>query len=151
MEIERKFLINGFPQNLELLTERIIKQSYLTTDPEVRVRESDGWPPKLTVKGTGSLCRREVETIIDQNSYDEICRIIARLPIYKDYKAYKYGNLTIECSRVDPGAPTEFYYAEVEFETEEDAMAFIPLDFMVKEVTYDSKYKMKNYWRETRL
>ena len=37
-------------------------------------------------------------------------------------------------------------FAEVEFESEDEANSFIPLSFMLEEVTYDKQYKMKNYW-----
>lgn len=44
-----------------------------------------------------------------------------------------------------------FLYAEVEFKTEDEANKYIfPFDdIVIKEVTYDPKYKMKNYWKET--
>ena len=44
MEIERKFLLDSFPQGLPLLEESVMEQGYLCTDPVVRIRshEKDG-------------------------------------------------------------------------------------------------------------
>ena len=44
-------------------------------------------------------------------------------------------------------------YAEVEFETEEDADNYVfpwP-ELIIREVTNEKEYKMKNYWKRTRL
>ena len=38
MEIERKFLIDGFPSDLPLLKESEVEQGYLATAPVVRIR-----------------------------------------------------------------------------------------------------------------
>ena len=46
MEIERKWLIDGFPAGLPLLKEARVRQGYISTAPVVRIRESvnaDGW------------------------------------------------------------------------------------------------------------
>ena len=45
------------------------------------------------------------------------------------------GGLTLECSLVDEGEPTAFYYAEVEFASEAEAKAFTPPAWMGRMVT----------------
>ena len=40
MEIERKWLIDGFPAGLPLLKEARVRQGYISTAPVVRIRES---------------------------------------------------------------------------------------------------------------
>lgn len=151
MEIERKFLINGFP-NLPVKSISKIEQGYLSIDPEIRIRDREGVLPRMAIKGDGDLSREEIEFDIDHDSYEELKRFIGKPFITKTYMSFYLGkDLKVECSLVDEGTPNEFYYAEIEFKTEEEALAFKPWDFMVKEVTYDSEYKMKNYWKRTRL
>ena len=63
-------------------------------------------------------------------------------------RIYRLENgLRLECSRVDPGTDTEFYYAEVEFQDQQQAEIFSPPDFLGKEVTYDGSYRMKAYYQ----
>ena len=45
MEIERKFLIDGFPSDLPLLKESEVEQGYLATAPVVRIRRERGRSP----------------------------------------------------------------------------------------------------------
>ena len=52
---------------------------------------------------------------------------------------------------MDPGSESEFIYAEIEFESEEAANEFLKPDFLGEEVTNDDSYKMKNYWKRTRI
>ena len=49
----------------------------------------------------------------------------------------------LEFSMVDRDTPKEFMYAEIEFESEEEALSFVPPSFLGPEITYDSFYKMK--------
>ena len=62
MEIERKWLIDGFPAGLPLLKEARVRQGYISTAPVVRIRESvnaDGCRCVLCFKGEGTLAREE--------------------------------------------------------------------------------------------
>ena len=40
MEIERKWLIEGFPAGLPLVAQAAMRQGYIATAPAVRIRES---------------------------------------------------------------------------------------------------------------
>ena len=40
MEIERKWLIEGFPADLPLVSQAAMRQGYIATAPAVRIRES---------------------------------------------------------------------------------------------------------------
>ncbi|MEG1932904.1 MAG: hypothetical protein RR075_07315, partial [Pygmaiobacter sp.] len=72
MEIERKFLIAGYPEGLPLLREEVLLQGYLSTAPVVRIRSHKGaagtkWV--LCFKGKGSLVREEIELEIDKVTF----------------------------------------------------------------------------------
>ncbi|MCL2773364.1 MAG: hypothetical protein FWD71_08430 [Oscillospiraceae bacterium] len=155
MEIERKFLINNFPNNLTCIKTAIVSQGYVSIIPEVRIRsyeyDNNSKEYVLTIKGDGNLSRNEIEICIDEKTFNEILEIIAKPLIKKDYRKYQLPDgLMLECSQVDKDSATEFMYAEIEFENEKQAKTFIVLDFLGKEITNCPEYKMKNYWNHTR-
>ena len=107
---------------------------------------------KLTVKSEGYLSREEIETYISKTTFDKLAKMIDKPLVTKQYRKYELGNgLVLECSLVDEHLPSAFMYAEIEFKNEQEADMFIPISCLGKEVTYDSEYKMKNYWSQTRL
>lgn len=157
-EIERKWLINGFPCDTVPFTEGTIRQAYISTDPEVRVREAafNGKPVArfLTIKSNGSMTRDEVEVRISKEQYDILLTMANGEPIVKQMKKYELSDgRVLECSEVDPdkGKGISFMYAEIEFDDEESANNFVDLPLFVKDVTSDPFYKMKNYWVRTRV
>ena len=148
MEIERKWLLNKLPDT----------QSYVYDDCEIRVRYAKPAPDhkggpisryKFTFKGSGLLSRIETEKELSGKEYDEYMNVIPQRPITKDYYTYFVGPYKIEVSKVD----NSWIYAEVEFDSEEEAKNYVfpwP-ELVIQEVTYDEEYKMKNYWKDTRL
>lgn len=152
MEIERKFLIDKFP-DLPVYKEYSIFQFYISTYPnEVRVRSEEkdnDFEHKLTFKNKEKLSRLEYEIPIDDITFRKLLLFIDKQPIHKIYRSYKLTNgLLLECNLVDYKTDDEFMYAEIEFETEYLASQFDKnsLPFLLDEVTYDDYYKMKNYW-----
>lgn len=155
LEIERKFLMDGFPFGLEVISEVEIEQCYVSVEPEVRVRKAvDKRTGKtrcrITIKGEGDLTRTEIETDIDESFYYDVVDFTGVSVITKDYKKYKLGEWKLEVAHVDAGKPWEFFYGEIEFPTEEDARRFEPPKYLGREITFSEDYKMKNYWRRTR-
>ncbi|MBR5721738.1 MAG: hypothetical protein IKX78_04580 [Clostridia bacterium] len=155
MEIERKFLIESFPEGLPLKSECDMLQIYLSVTPTVRARSRKAGGResyKLTIKSPGELCREEIETAITKKQFYALMKIAGKNPITKHKKCYILpdGHI-LECSLVDRGTENEFMYAEVEFGSVKEAEEFIPPEFLKKEVTYDNSYKMNNYWQRTRL
>lgn len=155
MEIERKFFLSGFPKNYPPMNTYSVKQGYLSIEPEVRIRESillsgskKMSPYKMTVKGNGSICREEIETEISKEFYTQLSDFISKSFIEKDFKTYSFDGYKIEISMVD----NHWFYGEVEFKTLEDAHKFEwPWkDILIREVTDDPSYKMKNYWVSSR-
>lgn len=155
MEIERKWLIDGFPCGLPLLKEACVRQGYISTRPVVRIRESayNGASSYiLCFKGEGTLAREEIETEISKELFDRLTVFTGKDLVSKDYKVYALpGGEKLEVSLVDAGLPTQFYYAEVEFPTIEAANAFVPPDFLGEEKTENAAFSMSTYWEETRM
>ncbi len=155
LEVERKFLMEGFPTELECLREVHIEQGYLSIEPEVRIHtardlHTQAVNYRLTIKGDGELARAEMKTAIDEEFYREALKLMGKEMIAKEYKAYRLGAYILEVCQVEPGTEREFFYGEVEFPSVEEAEAFRPIACLGQEVTRDASYKMKNYWKRTR-
>lgn len=156
LEIERKFLMDGFPIGLDLICEVDIEQGYVSIDPEVRIRKAvDRYTGReefrMTIKGDGDLTRNEIETNITSDFYYDTVDFLDANMIIKDYKKYKIGPWKLEVACVDPGTDRAFYYGEIEFPTEQDAKDFVVPSYLGREITFNDEYKMKNYWKRTRL
>lgn len=169
MEIERKWLVSGWPSvSLPLLKEEIMRQGYLCTEPTVRIREenivfsSDPSHPAadnyiLCFKSAGTLSRREIEFPIEKDNFKALEELIGLPLIPKIRRTYLLpGGLHLEVNHVDEGASTEFWYAEIEYSSTEQAEAYRPasdgLDaYLDHDVTGEPGQTMGAYWKLTRL
>lgn len=155
MEIERKFLLSELPKNLNLLLHATIEQSYVSCgEPEVRIRKKvlvDTTSYILCFKSNGDIIRSEHEIDITQSHYESLLEFCPGVPITKDYYVFDLNGYKLECSIVDKGKQTEFIYAEIEFDSVHSAELFPYAHLLGKEVTFDPTYKMKNFWKRTRL
>ena len=154
MEIERKWLVRRLPTDTPAEV-AICEQLYVSLEPEVRLRKyvtqaENHIPFRLAIKGNGTLVREEIQEAVSEEFYNEVKRFVGKEPITKRCYNYNIGGCEICISDVDTGV---FMYAEVEFETEEDADNYVfpwP-ELIIREVTNEKEYKMKNYWKRTRL
>lgn len=158
MEIERKWLTQGWPQGDP---DRVIEmeQGYISVSPTVRIRshreteKADRYV--LCFKSKGGLVRQEIETDIDKALFDQLRDFIGKPLVKKVQRRYNLpGGLVLEANQVDPGQPTGFFYAEVEFASEADALAWQPgqglAGYLQNEVTDQPGESMGAYWLRTR-
>lgn len=156
MEIERKWLLKKIPEGFPLITEAVCEQAYLSQEPEIRIRKRNevGREPVyfIDIKSDGNLSRTEVTIPISEMKYETIKNIVGKHEINKNWFTFDLGdNRVLEVTIVDSCSDTEFIYAEVEFDTEKEAEDFVfPIEDAI-EVTDNSEYKMKNYWKKTRM
>mgnify|MGYP003363667173 CR=1 FL=1 len=160
MEIERKWLVNGWPEGLTAQRTIIMRQGYVATRPTVRIRrEESGGNTEyiLCFKGKASpdgLAREEIEAPIDPALFARLEAFLQRPLIEKQQRRYGLpGGLVLEVNQVDAGQPGEFFYAEVEFPTEEAARAWQPGElagYLDQEVTGTPGQSMAAYWCATR-
>ncbi|MCI6149066.1 MAG: hypothetical protein MR705_01265 [Flintibacter sp.] len=160
MEIERKWLTDGWPQGLEEQRRILMRQGYITTRPTVRIRsEASGDVTEYVLcfkgaAGPDGLAREEIETNIAPELFAKLEAFIGRPLIEKEQRRYSLpGGLTLEVNQVDRGQPGEFFYAEVEFPTREAALAWQPGElgeYLSDEVTGKPGQSMAAYWTETR-
>ena len=160
MEIERKWLTDGWPQGLAETKRILMRQGYITTRPTVRIRsEASGDVTEYVLcfkgaAGPDGLAREEIESNIDPELFAKLEAFVGRPLIEKEQRRYALpGGLTLEVNQVDRGQPGEFFYAEVEFPTKEAALAWQPgelEEYLSDEVTGQPGQSMAAYWTETR-
>lgn len=174
MEIERKWLVTGWPEEalgLKLCKEHKMEQGYISTYPTVRLRKEAlvGGETEyiLCFKSGGGLSRQEIELPLAPEVFQDLAdKILGKPLIPKLRRSYALpGGLILEVNEVDKGTTTAFYYAEIEFASEAEAVAWCPaqvgtaqdkactLDlssYLANEVTYEKSQSMAAYWLATR-
>lgn len=139
MEIERKFLIDTLPENLSQYPFHQLEQGYLCTEPVVRIRREDD-DYYLTYKSKGLMVREEYNLPLTKEAYEHLLPKVDGLLISKKRYLLPLKNaLTIELD-IFEGELAPLTLAEVEFDTEEAANAFIPPEWFGKDVTYSTEY-----------
>lgn len=145
MEIERKFLLNEFVQNvlpLNKLRKHQIKQYYVQIgDVEERYRRKDNlYFHTIKRRVDSGLQREEIETECTKEDFEANKNHIVGNMIEKDRYIFPYGEHKIEID-VYAGALKGLLIGEVEFQTKDEAALFLPPVFFGAEVTLDKRYK----------
>lgn len=162
MEIERKWLVQGWPEGLPLTEEFRMRQGYISVRPTVRIREEALTSGKteyiLCFKSAGGIAREEIERPIDKELFEELeQKIIGRPLIDKLRRSYQLPDgCILEVNQVDEGQPGEFFYAEIEYPTLAAAESWRPEScrmeaYLSHEVTGQKGQSMGEYWERTRL
>ena len=138
MEIERKFLIPKLPDNLDSFPCRLLEQAYLCTEPVVRVRRSDD-SFILTYKSKGLMVREEYNLPLTAEAYAHLREKADGKLITKRRYLIPFGKYTIELDLFSSPRP-DLMLAEVEFSSEEEALAFKAPDWFGEDVTSSSEY-----------
>jgi len=151
LEIERKFRLLAMPpEELYLDSKKVpcafIDQAYLVIshEREVRIRHK-GARYFLTIKGSGTICREEVETEITKRNFDDLLPTSIGSVIHKRRYTFREGKNVLEVDEYNHHL-TGLYIMECEFASLEAAAAFHLPDWAAGavEVTYDGRYKNKN-------
>ncbi len=149
MEIERKFLLKNVPPHLDTYPHHQIEQAYICTDPVIRVRKEDN-DCYLTYKSEGMMARKETNLSLKPEAYEHLKakadgNIISKKRYLIELKHPQFKKefpqppsdytLTVDLDVFEPPfAP--LIMAEVEFGSQEAAIAFIPPEWFGEEVTY---------------
>lgn len=145
MEIERKFLIDSTAIDLSKYPYHDLEQGYLNTKPVVRVRKEDD-NYYLTYKGGGLMAREEFNLPLNAESYAHLLSKSDGNIITKRRYLIPYEKYTIELDVfAPPFAP--LMLAEVEFESIEEAKAFVGPAWFVEDVTNNPEYHNSNMSR----
>lgn len=167
MEIERKWLVTGWPENytsdLTAVEIQEMRQGYISVEPTVRIREetlikegSSETAYILCFKSGGGIAREEIEFPISEENFSKLEKLIGFPLVPKTRKTYLLADgCHLEVNQVDAGADTAFWYAEIEYKTVEEAKAWHPQEawlaaYLSDEVTETPGYSMGAYWMRTR-
>ncbi len=170
LEIERKWMVLGWPEDCEedlpdgslalpVLEERAMEQGYVTTKPTVRIRREGPEDYVLCFKSKSKdkgLSRTEIELSLSEEEFEQLKELIGLPLIQKVRRTYVLPDgCRLEVNHVDEGQPTEFWYAEVEFDSVDAAQNWRPADvglehYLHNEVTGQKGQSMAAYWRSTR-
>jgi adenylate cyclase len=142
-EIERKFVLSTIPKGLPKLK---IKQGYLQSDKNrtVRIRSVISQKAEstyfITIKGPSSssgMSRFEYETIIPNNDAEKLFNLCFLPLIIKNRYIYMYDGMKWELDSFS-GENKGLLIGEVEIDNEN--IDFEKPDFVLEEVTGESKY-----------
>lgn len=141
MEIERKYYIETPPEHLEQYPCHLIEQAYLCTAPVVRIRREDQ-SFYLTYKSKGLLSREEYNLPLTKEAYLHLLpKADGRILTKKRYLIpLAETSYTIELD-VFEGDYEGLILAEVEFPSEEEALAFTAPDWFTRDVTFSGEYQ----------
>ncbi len=142
LEIERKFIIDTPPPNLEDFPHKEIWQGYVAADPNgtvVRLRRK-GEQFFETVKSAGLRARLEIEVALTREQFDALWPATEGRRLRKIRYEIPDRAYTIELD-VYLGPLEGFFTAEVEFPSHEEAAAYVPPPWFGREVTMDPRYK----------
>ena len=144
MEIERKYKIETPPENYRDYPFHEIEQAYLCTEPVVRIRRQDK-EYYLTYKSKGLLTREEYNLPLTETAYHHLLSKADGIVLTK--KRYLLplitqkgpSGLLIELD-IFSGIYEGLILAEVEFSSEEEALAFVPPEWFGRDVTFSGEY-----------
>lgn len=148
MEIERKYLVKRLPENLSKYTAKEITQGYLVTEPVVRVRR-DGEEYYLTYKGKGLVAREEANLPLTKQAFEQMLPnsqgiIIDKtrylIPL-KEGGSDKIHSGTLAELDLFHGVYEGLQLVEVEFDSLEQANAFVEPDWFGEDVTETAGYQ----------
>ena len=119
MEIERKFLVNKIPENLENYEKIEIEQGYLTNKPTIRIRKAN---------------EKYILTKVQEDMYfkDVLKKTRYIIPLDNGLKV----ELDIFKERL-----FGLVFAEVEFQSLEMADNFVKPDWLGRDVSDDKRYR----------
>lgn len=142
-EIERKFLVKDLGSLLRIPA-MTVRQGYLArgTDEEVRVRQI-GAEYTLTVKKGNGLQRSEFQIPIDAPQFDALWPATEGSRVAKIRREVKLPDDRVAYVDVFEGHLEGLATVEVEFDTTDTALAFIPPNWFGHEVTDDRRYSNK--------
>ena len=141
-EIERKFLVNRLPANLENFKKTEILQAYgfVTNRMEIRFRKQDGEFFETVKIGSGNYVRSELEIKLSEEQFGKFFETAKDAQIEKTRYKVPYDTNTILID-VYHGKLEGLRVAEIEFSSEESAKRFKKPEWLGEEITGHVAYK----------
>nr|WP_306812746.1 CYTH domain-containing protein [Paenibacillus soyae] len=158
MEIERKFLLEHYPESLietgelAVKSEQRIEQTYLAMDDneELRIRRIEDLATgdvsyTHTFKRGNGLVREEVEYAISESIYSQVAAAFGFTPLTKNRVTADWYGRTIEIDIYDQ---VQLTVLEVEFASLEEANAFAAPSWFGEDISSQKRYSNKTVWKQ---
>lgn len=143
MEIERKYLVKHVPEDLESYEQKRISQGYICTNPVVRIRRSNE-EYYLTYKSRGLMAREEHEMPLTAEAFEHMLPKIDGILIDKIRYMIPLDEKHVAELDIFQGILAPLRLVEVEFESIEEANAFVPPEWFGDDVTNSGEYHNSN-------
>lgn len=146
MEIEKKYRVNSLPDHLECYKKKEIMQGYLCKNPVVRIRKSNDnyiltYKNRAGISQEHALSCEEIEMPLSEDAFTHLLEKIDHHVIHKTrYLIPLDGGLTAELD-IFHGRLEGLYFTEVEFESEEAAIAFKKPEWFGEDVSFDKRFR----------
>lgn len=144
VEIERKFLMDAtaFLKAETKVTKRMmLSQGYISNNPWVRIRISDGGDAWITIKGPGAPVTPEYEYTIPSKDAQEMFEALCKGKLTKLRRKIEYEGHTWDVDEFS-GHLSGLWMAEIELQAIDEPFEKPP--WLGEEVTGDSRYS--NAW-----
>ena len=140
-EIEKKYLVTKLPEIDENINRYKIMQGYvfISDSMELRLRKKSG-KYFQTIKTGEGLNRGEYEIEISANQFDVLWPLTKNKRVEKTRYEIDHSGFLVELD-VYSGNLYGLMTAEVEFNTEDEILNFIPPDWFGEGITSDKRYK----------
>jgi CYTH domain-containing protein len=139
-EIERKWVLPAVPRDRLQGPGVKIAQGYVAIDRTAEVRLRRGGDRRvLTIKSAPARSRVEEEFAIDADRFEALWPLTAGRRVTKTRHLIEHDGRTIELDEYHD-ALAGLVTAEVEFPSEDEGDAFVPPDWLGREVTGDPRY-----------
>lgn len=147
MEVEKKYLIKTLPEALTRYQKYEIEQAYISHKPTIRVRKKDD-EYILTIKSkrgikeaNGVLVNQETEILLLEEEYLELLKntkgnIVKKTRYLVPLEDGKMAELDIF-----KGKLSGLVFAEVEFQSVEEAISFLPPSWFGRDISEDGRYR----------
>ena len=140
LEIERKYLLTEIPSNLDQFESLEIEQSYISTNPTIRLRKTDT-DYFLTFKTKGDISREEYEMKLTEGQFENLLSKTEGYTISKTrYLIPLENGLTAELD-IFHGRLDGLVTVEVEFPTKEEEENFIAPEWFGENISLILEYK----------
>ncbi|MFF2531429.1 adenylate cyclase [Brevibacillus sp. NPDC058079] len=151
-EIERKYLLGYLPTGMKILKSQVIHQTYLAIgEEEIRVRKvitSGKTSFFITMKCGIGLVREEYEKEITEKTYEQLLMSSQKTPLVKYRYMIESCGFHCEIDIYVNSHHLDLKVVEIEFDSEEEAKAFVKPEWLSTELTGDKCYKNQILWKE---
>lgn len=143
-EHERRFVpvLANLPFNPHLFPVKFITQGYLGDGGKTRLRHefsANGQHTYLLTRKTGEgVSRTEDEREIPKGEFDEMWKRV-QVSLKKNRYYIHWEGIDLELNTFY-GTLATYFQIEVEFDSNEAAVAFVPPEWLGREVTYDKNH-----------